>query len=127
MAVVEPLPQIALPGREEPSRTCPVTGLRIFAGAQTLTLANAVAQDWTDIRNRLHEIRGDVAYRFGPNVLAGVRYLYERYDLDDFAWDLLDPYMAGRTPENSTRFLFADATYQGYEAHVGTLYVAGSF
>lgn len=43
MAVVEPIPQIALPAREEPSRTCPVTGLRIFAGAQALTLANAVA------------------------------------------------------------------------------------
>lgn len=96
-------------------------------GIQPITLANAIAQDWTDIRNRLHEIRGDIAYRFGPNVLAGVRYLFERYDLDDFAWDLLDPYMAGRTPENSTRFLFADATYRGYEAHVGTLYVAGSF
>ena len=43
MAVVEPVPRIALPVREEESRTCPVTGLRIFAGAQALTLANAVA------------------------------------------------------------------------------------
>ena len=29
--------------REERSRTCSVTGLRVFAGAQALTVANAVA------------------------------------------------------------------------------------
>jgi len=43
MAVVEPLPQIHGMVREETSRTCPVTGLRIYSGAQTLTIANAVA------------------------------------------------------------------------------------
>jgi cytochrome c oxidase subunit 1 len=43
MAVVEPAPQLVLPVREETSRTCPATGLRVYAGAQALTLANAVA------------------------------------------------------------------------------------
>jgi len=43
MAYAEPVPHV-LPGlREEPSRTCTVTGLRIFATPQALTLANAVA------------------------------------------------------------------------------------
>lgn len=43
MAYAEPVPHV-LPGlREEPSRTCAVTGLRIFATPQALTLANAVA------------------------------------------------------------------------------------
>jgi cytochrome c oxidase subunit 1 len=41
MAYVERAP--AFLAREERSRTCTVTGLRIYAGAQTLTLANAVA------------------------------------------------------------------------------------
>ncbi|HVW89675.1 MAG TPA: cbb3-type cytochrome c oxidase subunit I, partial [Gaiellaceae bacterium] len=41
MAYVERAP--AYLAQEEPSRTCTVTGLRIYAGAQALTLANAVA------------------------------------------------------------------------------------
>src|SRR5262245_36066251 len=41
MAYVETVPARAV--REERSRICPVTGLRIYAGAQALTVANAVA------------------------------------------------------------------------------------
>jgi len=41
MAYVERVPAIAV--REERVRTCTVTGLRVYAGAQALTLANAVA------------------------------------------------------------------------------------
>jgi cytochrome c oxidase subunit 1 len=41
MAYVERIPAVGV--REERSRTCTVTGLRVFAGAQALTLANAVA------------------------------------------------------------------------------------
>lgn len=41
MAYVERIPAVGL--REERSRTCTVTGLRVYAGAQALTLANAVA------------------------------------------------------------------------------------
>ncbi len=41
MSYVQPLPLAGL--RHERSRTCPVTGLRVYAGAQALTLANAVA------------------------------------------------------------------------------------
>jgi cytochrome c oxidase subunit 1 len=43
MAVVEPIPQLVRPAYEESSRTCPATGLRVYSGAQALTLANAVA------------------------------------------------------------------------------------
>jgi MtrB/PioB family decaheme-associated outer membrane protein len=91
------------------------------------TLGNAVAQDWPEIRSRLHEVIGDVAFPFTRNVRAGARYLFSWYDLDDFAWDQMQPYMAGRSVENTTRFLFADANYGGYRAHVGSVYVAGRF
>src|SRR3990172_6749213 len=73
---------------------------------------------------RLHEIGAALGYEIAPGIRAGARYLYEWYKLEDFAWDL-DPYMAGRTVENSTRFLFADATYGGYRAHLGRVYIAG--
>jgi cytochrome c oxidase subunit 1 len=43
MSYVEPLPRTLAGFREEPSRTCAVTGLRVYAGAQALTVANAVA------------------------------------------------------------------------------------
>lgn len=41
--VVQPLPRALAGAREERSRICPVTGLRVYAGAQALTVANAVA------------------------------------------------------------------------------------
>ncbi len=96
-------------------------------GVSATTLANAVAQDWPKIRNRLHELVADVAFPFTPNVRAGARYLFSWYDLEDFAWDQMDPYMAGRSVENTTRFVFADATYGRSRAHVGSVYVAGRF
>lgn len=92
-----------------------------------LMLLNAVAQDWPTIESRLHEVIVDLAYRWRPNVRTGARYLFASYDLDDFAWEIMNPYMAGVSVENSTRYVFADATYNRYEAHVGTVYVAGTF
>jgi hypothetical protein len=35
--------------------------------------------------------------------------------------------MAGVSAENSTRFVFADATYKQYEAHVGQFYLVYKF
>ena len=95
--------------------------------ATPLTLANAVANPWDPVRNRLHQLTGDVAYVIITGVRAGVRYQYERYDLDDFAWNQMQPYMADRSVENTTRFVFTNATYRGYEAHVGRIYLAGTF
>src|SRR3972149_11252318 len=43
MAYVEQLPRSLPRTREEPSRICCVTGLKVHAGAQALTVANAVA------------------------------------------------------------------------------------
>ncbi len=43
MAYAEPAPRILAGRREEPSRTDSVTGLRVYAGPQALTIANAVA------------------------------------------------------------------------------------
>ncbi|MHB8642205.1 MAG: cbb3-type cytochrome c oxidase subunit I [Gaiellaceae bacterium] len=40
---VQPLPGVLAGAHEERSRICAVTGLRVYAGAQTLTLVNAVA------------------------------------------------------------------------------------
>lgn len=92
-----------------------------------ITLENAKAVDWPKIESRLHEVFADLGYRLTPRIRAGVRYVLRSYDLDDFAWDIMQPYMAGISVENTTRFVFADATYDGYTAHAGTVYVNGSF
>lgn len=90
-------------------------------------LANATAQEWPSIDNKLYEVKIDLGYKFTRNLTAGIRYLYENYDLDDFRWEIMDPYMAGQSAENSTDFVFTDATYSGYEAHVGGIYIAYEF
>ena len=92
-----------------------------------LTLMNAIAQPWPDVSNRLHEVSADLAYNFTKNLKVGLRYLYEQYDLNDFAWNDLQPYMAGLSVENSTKFVFTDATYGGYEANVGAIYMTWKF
>jgi hypothetical protein len=96
-------------------------------GVSATTLANGVAQDWGKIRNRLHEVTVDLGYQFTENLKAGFRYLYEWYDLDDFAWNDMEAYMAGQSAENTTKFVFTDATYDGYEAHVGGVYLVCMF
>jgi MtrB/PioB family decaheme-associated outer membrane protein len=94
------------------------------AGAK---LANAVAQPWPAVVNRQHEVKANLAYKWFANLTVGVSYLFEWYQLDDFAWDNMQPYMAGLSAENLTRFVFADATYKKHEAHVGQLYLAYKF
>jgi len=95
--------------------------------AQGAKLANSVAQPWPSVVNRLHEIKGNLAYKWFANLTVGVSYLFEWYKLDDFAWDSLNPYMAGLSAENSTRFVFADATYNRYETHTGQVYMVYKF
>jgi MtrB/PioB family decaheme-associated outer membrane protein len=90
-------------------------------------LSNAVAQPWPTVVNRLHEIRANLAYKWFANLTVGATYLFEWYKLNDFAWDNLQPYMAGLSAENSTQFVFAGATYKEYEAHVGQVYLAYKF
>jgi MtrB/PioB family decaheme-associated outer membrane protein len=90
-------------------------------------LANAVAQDWPTVRDRLHEVRMNLAYSFTKNLKAGITYLYEWYKLDDFAWENMQSYMASVSAENSTKFVFTNSTFKGYEAHVGGVYLSYRF
>jgi len=90
---------------------------------------DATAFPWPDIKSRFHEFRADGSYRFRTNVVAGVRYLFEPYRLDDFAWDVMRPYMFGfEAPENDARrFLFLDSRYGSYNGHLLGVYVRYSF
>jgi hypothetical protein len=84
-------------------------------------LDNAVAQPWPDVINRYHEVTTTLTYAATRNVSIGLRYLYEWYKLNDFAWNNMTNYLAGTTEENSTKFVFANATYTRYDAHIGSI------
>jgi MtrB/PioB family decaheme-associated outer membrane protein len=95
--------------------------------AQDAKLANAVATDWPDVTNRLHEVTASVTYAVTQNLSASLRYLYEWYRLTDFSWDPMSNYLAGQTAENSTRFVFMDPTYHKYEAQVASVNLIYTF
>jgi len=96
-------------------------------------LANAVndaqAHPWPNVKSRFQEVRLETSYRFRPNIEAGIRYLFEPYRLDDFAWDIMQPYMFGfEAPENDARrFLFLDSRYNSTNAHMVGFYVRYTF
>lgn len=90
---------------------------------------DATAFPWPDVKNRFQELRFEASYRFRPNMEAGVRYLFEPYRLDDFAWDIMRPYMFGfEAPENDVRrMLFLDSRYGSTDAHLVGFFVRYHF
>ena len=88
-------------------------------------LANAAAQAWPTVRNRLQEVKTDISYKFTQNLKAGVTYLYEWYKLDDFA--NTPAYVAGNSYENSTKLLLTGANNYSYDAHVTAVYLNYKF
>ncbi|MEO7795313.1 MAG: MtrB/PioB family outer membrane beta-barrel protein, partial [Thermoanaerobaculia bacterium] len=81
-------------------------------------------------------LSGQVAYSWELNEHFGLgaKYLYEPYKLDDWQWDLVEPYMQGILRETggsptairdatANRLLFLDSTYSDYTANVFALFV----
>ncbi len=92
------------------------------AGAK---LANAAAQPWPSVVNRLHELRLGGLYRLPKDLRVGLNYLLTRYSLNDFS--NAGPYLAGASVENSTRYLWTGADRYGYTAHVFGTHLAWNF
>lgn len=59
-----------------------------------------------------------VDYKLNKNITIGARYAFEHYRLNDFAWDILQPYIFPNTADNPTRFLLLDSRYSNYDVHV---------
>jgi hypothetical protein len=54
----------------------------------------------------------------------GIAYLFEEWNLDDFQWDVLEPYPANFLEiDDTTRYLFLDSRFEDYEAHVLQFFV----
>lgn len=93
--------------------------------ARPTKLINGIAQAWPKVTSRTHEIRANAAYKLTQDVRFGLTYLFEKYDLEDFA--NAGTYLAGSTPENTTRYVFTGSDRFNYLAHVVGTYVSMRF
>lgn len=96
------------------------------AGYTGAKLANGAAnKPWPTVLSRLHELRTGCSYKIQKDLKVGVNYLFSWYKLKDFA--NTGAYLAGLTPENTTKFVMTGATRNSYEAHVLSAYMAYKF
>ena len=59
---------------------------------------------------------------------CGIMYTFEDWDLDDFQLQQLDAYGPNfLTVDDATRYMFLDAWYGSFDAHVGQLFVKMNF
>lgn len=86
--------------------------------------AGAQAFPFPDTRSELHNITAMLSYTLNKYITIGARYVFEQYRLNDFAWDMLQPYLHPVTPttspvaDNAARFLLLDSRYSSYDVHV---------
>ncbi|NJD67594.1 MAG: hypothetical protein C3F12_08060 [Candidatus Methylomirabilota bacterium] len=80
--------------------------------------SGAQAFPFPDTRSQLHNIMAMLTYKLNQYVTIGARYAFERYRLNDFAWDTLQPVLFPNTLDNAARFLLLDSRYSNYDVHV---------
>lgn len=97
------------------------------------TVNSAVAYPFSGQGSELLSSELELTWDFSDRLGFGLRYLYEPYRLDDFAWDGVEPYMQGNLEEtgdaagdvrdmSAYRLLWMDATYSDYTANVVSLF-----
>jgi MtrB/PioB family decaheme-associated outer membrane protein len=86
---------------------------------------NAKAYPFPKVKTRFQEVNLDLSYQFTPQVALGVRYLYEPYRLNDYAWDGLSPYPLDslQAEHEGRRFLLLDSRYTGFDANTVGIYL----
>lgn len=93
------------------------------SGAKLLN--GAANNPWPTVLSRMHELRTGCSYKIQKDLKVGVNYLFSWYKLKDFA--NTGAYLAGLTPENTTKFVMTGATRNSYEAHALSAYMAYKF
>lgn len=100
----------------------------------TPDINSAVAYPFPDLSDSTVTLRASLLWELTPKLTLEGRYWYEPYRLDDFTWDVMQPYMQGVFKEtrssasdigdmNVSRFLFLDSRYGDYTAHVLSAFV----
>ncbi len=99
---------------------------------------SAVAYPFPELSDSTLTLRASLVWAVTPKISVEGRYWYEPYRLDDFTWDIMQPYMQGVFKEtqgsptsigdmNVSRFLFLDSRYSDYTAHVLSAFVHVKF
>jgi hypothetical protein len=99
---------------------------------------SAVAYPFPELSDSTLTFRASLVWALTPKISFEGRYWYEPYRLDDFTWDIMQPYMQGVFKEtrssagdigdmNVSRFLFLDSRYSDYTAHVVSAFVHVQF
>jgi MtrB/PioB family decaheme-associated outer membrane protein len=93
------------------------------------TTSSATAYDWPDLEIETTEVKADLNYNWTEHLSTGLRYVYKRFDLDDAAWDGVSAYGNPADTQGNTLdyFIFMDANYGDYDAHLVTWTVSYSF
>lgn len=84
------------------------------------TTSGATAYAFPELKTKITELKANLNYQLTPQVLTGLHYVYKRFQMDDFATDNLLAYgNALDTQGNSlSHYIFMDANYSDYEAHL---------
>jgi MtrB/PioB family decaheme-associated outer membrane protein len=93
------------------------------------TTSSATAYDWEDVKSKTTQVRAELNYHWTERLSTGFRYLYERYKLEDLMTDSVVPY--GISPDTQGNaldyFIFMDANYSNYRAHLLSFTVSYTF
>jgi hypothetical protein len=93
------------------------------------TTSSATAYDWPDMKINTTQLRADLEYHWTERLSTGFRYLYDRFNLNDAFTDNVLPYGNPDDIQGNTLdyFIFLDANYSDYTAHLFTLTVSYAF
>jgi hypothetical protein len=99
---------------------------------------SAVAYAFPELSDSTLTLRASLVWALSAAISVEGRYWFEPYRLDDFTWDVMQPYMQGVFKEtrsspsdvgdmNVSRFLFLDSRYGDYTSHVVSAFVHVKF
>lgn len=90
---------------------------------------SAQAYPWPEVTDRFQEFRVATDVKLSKNLTLGISYMFQPYKLDDFMWDIMDPWVADRVaPENfAERYLFLNARDSDYQGHLASLTLRYTF
>jgi len=99
-----------------------------------ISLRTAGAYNYPDVISRQQEANASVTHQLSPKLSVGFGYRFEPYRLDDYYTNNLQPYAGprlatagGAASAPVPRYLFLDARFTSYHAHLATVFMRYSF
>ena len=84
---------------------------------------SARANPFPDVKNQFHELRFNTSIALRENVRLGLNYLLEPYRLNDFAQDIIGPYIPGRLDQDVSKYSYNDLPLGNYTGNVVAFYI----